>query len=67
MIYQSICDLIGYAEAHLGLPEADETYVSNLLMQKFGLNEMKPCWVNAKKIAALTCPDEVLSPLKEYA
>lgn len=67
MIYQSICDLIGYAEAHLGLPEADETYVSNLLMQKFGLNEMKPCWVNAKKIAALTCPDEILSPLKEYA
>ena len=59
MIHQSICDLIAYAKIHLGLPETDEVYVSNLLMSKFKLNEIKPCWVNEKKISALTCPDEI--------
>lgn len=67
MINQTISDLIAYAKIHLGLPEADEAYVSNLLMTKFSLNEIKPCWVNAKKIAAMTSPDELLAGVKEYA
>ena len=46
MINQDLSDLIAYAKIHLGLHEADETYVSNLLMTKFNLNEIKPCWVN---------------------
>lgn len=67
MINQSISDLIAYAKIHLGLPEADETYVSNLLMKKLQLSEIRPCWTNEKKIAALTCPDEVIEPVKNYA
>lgn len=67
MINQTISDLIAYAKAHLGLPEEDEAYVANLLMTKFALNEIKPCWVNAKKIAAMTSPDELLTGVKEYA
>ena len=67
MINQDLSDLIAYAKIHLGLHEADETYVSNLLMTKFNLNEIKPCWVNEKRIAALTCPDEIVKPLADYA
>ena len=33
MINQDLSDLIAYAKIHLGLHEADETYVSNLLMR----------------------------------
>ena len=67
MINQNISDLIAYAKIHLGLPAADEIYVSNLLMTKLNLTEIKPCWVNEKKIAALTCPDEIVAPIAEYA
>ena len=67
MINQNLSDLIAYAKIHLGLSASDEIYVSNLLMTKFNLTEIKPCWVNEKKIAALTCPDEIVKPLAEYA
>lgn len=67
MINQNISDLIAYAKTHLGLPAADEIYVCNLLMTKLNLTEIKPCWVNEKKIAALTCPDEIVAPIADYA
>ena len=67
MINQVISDLIEYAEIHLGLPKADEEYATNLLMTKFALNEIKPCWVNKKKIAEMASPDELLAEVKEYA
>ena len=67
MINQVISDLIEYAKIHLGLPKADEEYATNLLMTKFALNEIKPCWVNKKKIAEMASPDELLAEVKEYA
>lgn len=67
MIYQTISDLVEYAKIHLGLPKTDSDYVTNLLMTKFALNEIKPCWVNKKKIAAYTSPDALLEEAKQYA
>lgn len=67
MINQAISDLLQYAKFHLGLQDEDRTYVANILMNKFELNEYKPCWTNEQRIAALDCPDSLLAPLVEYA
>lgn len=67
MIYQAISDLLQYAQLHLGLQDEDKTYVANILMNKFALNDLKPCWTNEKRIGGLDCPDSVLAPLVEYA
>ena len=67
MIYQAISDLLEYAKLHLGLREEDTVYASNVLMEKLRLNDIKPCWTNTKRIAALECPDEVIAPILAYA
>lgn len=67
MINQAISDLITYAKAHLGFSDDDTTYVVNVLMEKLGLTDYCPCWTNKKKIAELSCPDEIVLPILEYA
>ena len=67
MITQPVSDLLAYAKLHLGFNEADETYTANILMEKLGLPDYEPCWVNARKIQNLRSPDAVLAPVLAYA
>ncbi len=67
MINQAISNLLCYAKLHLSLSEEDSVYATNLLMEKFRLEDFSPAWTNRTKIANMPSPDEILIPLLGYA
>ena len=67
MINQALSDLLQYAKSHLSFREEDVAYATNVLMEKLRLTDFCPCWTNKKRIAALSCPDEIVAPVLAYA
>ena len=67
IIYSQIEQLLVYAQAHLLLDDLDVIYVRNRLLDKLGLDDYVQYEVDEDKIEEMTCPDEVLNPIVDYA
>ena len=66
-IYPSIEKLLYYGREHLMLDDLDYIYVRNLILDALKLNEYVQYEIDTESIDILTCPDEVLNPIVDYA
>ena len=67
IIYSSIENLLQYAQSHLLLDDLDVIYVRNKLMTQLKLEDYVQYETDVDAIDAMTCPDEVLEPIINYA
>ena len=67
IIYSCIENLLQYAQSHLLLDDLDVIYVRNKLMTQLKLEDYVQYETDVDAIDAMTCPDEVLEPIINYA
>ena len=67
IIYSCIENLLQYAQSHLLLDDLDVIYVRNKLMTQLKLEDYVQYETDVDAIDAMTCPDEVLEPIVNYA
>ncbi len=67
IIYSCIENLLQYAQSHLLLDDLDVIYVRNKLMTQLKLEDYIQYETDVDAIDAMTCPDEVLEPIVNYA
>lgn len=67
IIYSCIENLLQYAQSHLLLDDLDVIYVRNKLMTQLKLEDYIQYETDVDAIDAMTCPDDVLEPIVNYA
>ncbi|MBR2988664.1 MAG: UDP-glucose--hexose-1-phosphate uridylyltransferase [Clostridia bacterium] len=67
IIYSQIENLLQYAQSHLLLDELDVIYVRNKILTQLRLEDYVEYEVDIDAIEEMTCPDEVLNPIVDYA
>ncbi|MGN1098852.1 MAG: UDP-glucose--hexose-1-phosphate uridylyltransferase [Christensenellales bacterium] len=67
-IFYNVARLVEYAKQHLHLRAEDELYVRNGIYNLLNLHtDEEVSGVDAAEIAAMTVPDGVIAPIREYA
>ncbi len=67
IIHSQIEQLLTYAQAHLLLDDLDVIYVRNRLLAMLGVEDYVQYEVDEDAIDEMTCPDDVLNPIVDYA
>lgn len=67
IIYSCIENLLQYAQSHLLLDDLDVIYTRNRLMQELRLEDYVQYETDVDAIDEMTCPDDVLTPIVDYA
>ena len=67
LIYSQIEQLLQYAQSHLLLDDYDVVYTRNKLLTALKLEDYIEYEVDVDKIEEMTCPDDVLNPIVDYA
>ncbi len=67
IIYSCIENLLQYAQSHLLLDDLDVIYTRNKLMTALKLEEYIQYETDVDAIEEMTCPDQVLEPIVNYA
>lgn len=67
IIYSCIENLLQYAQSHLLLDDYDVVYVRNKLLDELKLEDYVQYETDVDAIDEMTCPDDVLNPIVDYA
>lgn len=65
-IEETIAEAISYAESHLALEKADETFFLNVLLGHYSLKEPYEGPIDENRIASLKTPDEIVDAIMRY-